>query len=142
MSEPAATAPFADCVTFLPSADLEATSAFYETALGLPLALDQGGCRIYRTSPNGYLGFCMRDEAGPSIVAGRAEPILTLVTPDVDAWHARLTAHGLRFETPPVYNPRFDIYHCFLRDPSGYLVEIQAFCDPGWPGGGHLPRPG
>ena len=53
MSEPAATAPFADCVTFLPSADLEATSAFYETALGLPLALDQGGCRIYRTSPNG-----------------------------------------------------------------------------------------
>ena len=110
--------------------------------LALALALDQGGCRIYRTSPNGYLGFCKRDEAGPSIVAGRAEPILTLVTPDVDAWHARLTARGLRFETPPVYNPRFDIYHCFLRDPSGYLVEIQAFCDPGWPGGGHLPRPG
>jgi len=32
-------------------------------------------------------------------------------------------------ETSPTYN----IYHAFLRGPSGYLVEIQRFEDPSWP---------
>jgi hypothetical protein len=26
-----------------------------------------------------------------------------------------------------------NIYHCFLRDPNGYLIEIQRFLDPAWP---------
>jgi catechol 2,3-dioxygenase-like lactoylglutathione lyase family enzyme len=28
---------------------------------------------------------------------------------------------------PPAHNPRYGIYHCFLHDPNGYLVEIQSF---------------
>ena len=26
-----------------------------------------------------------------------------------------------------------DIYHFFLRDPDGYLIEVQRFLDPAWP---------
>ena len=26
------------------------------------------------------------------------------------------------------------IYHCFLRDPNGYLIEIQRFLNPAWHG--------
>ncbi len=115
-------------VTFCYTGDLESTARFYEDALGLELVLDQGVCRIYRAAGDAYLGFCARDGAPrPDGV------ILTLVSEDVDGWHARLAARGVAFEKPPTHNPDFDIYHCFARDPSGYLVEIQRFEDPAWP---------
>lgn len=58
--------------------------------------------------------------------------ILTLVTSEVDAWHQYLRDQGVSFEGPPALNPKYDIYHCFLRDPNGYLIEIQRFNDPAW----------
>jgi catechol 2,3-dioxygenase-like lactoylglutathione lyase family enzyme len=114
-------------ITFCYTDDLDGTARFYEEALGLPLALDQGTCRIYRAAGNAFLGFCRRAEA-----ARPEGVILTLVTADVDGWHARLAGRGVVFEKPPAFNPAFRIYHCFLRDPNGYLVEIQRFEDPRW----------
>ena len=35
-------------ITFVYSRDLARSSRFYEEVLGFPLAVDQGGCRIYR----------------------------------------------------------------------------------------------
>jgi catechol 2,3-dioxygenase-like lactoylglutathione lyase family enzyme len=121
------TAPFAQQVTFLYTSDLAATAHFYEAVMGLPLVLDQGSCRIYRVSIDGFLGFCARHGAQPAGV------IVTFVTPDVDAWCDRLQRQGVVFEKAPAYNPDYNIYHCFLRDPNGYLLEIQRFCDPAWP---------
>ena len=120
-------APFAQQVTFLYTPDLAETARFYEQMLGLPLVLDQGTCRIYRVSADGFLGFCQRVGASPTGV------IVTLVAQDVDGWHAALAARGVLFEKPPAFNPDYNIYHCFLRDPNGYLLEIQRFCDPAWP---------
>jgi catechol 2,3-dioxygenase-like lactoylglutathione lyase family enzyme len=116
-------------ITFCDTPDLETTARFYEDTLGLPLALDQGSCRIYRVADSAYLGFCRR--------AGAARPegvILTLVTEDVDGWHRRLTAQGVPCEKAPVFNPAYRIYQAFFRDPNGYLIEIQRFEDPRWPG--------
>jgi hypothetical protein len=59
--------------------------------------------------------------------------IVTLVTQDVDGWYARLLERGIAFEKAPAFNPDYNIYHCFLRDPNEYLLEIQRFCDPAWP---------
>ena len=116
-------------VTFCYTPDLEASARFYGDVLGLPLALDQGACRIYRVREGAFLGVCARDGAPrPDGV------ILTLVTDDVDGACARLAARGVAFEKPPAYNPDFRIYHCFFRDPAGYLLEIQRFEDPAWPG--------
>ncbi len=115
-------------ITFLKTRDLEATARFYEEGLGLPLKLDQGACRIYQVSSDGYLGFCQQDE-DPTEIDPRAV-IVTLVTQDVDGWYARLSQRGVAFEKPPAVNPDYDIYHCFLRDPNGYLVEIQRFLHP------------
>lgn len=122
---------FTQQVTFLHTADLAATSAFYEQMLGLPLTLDQGTCRIYRATPSAFVGFCTH------LTARRPDErtvILALVTADVDGWYARLVKRGVSFEKPPTRNDRFNIYHCFLRDPNGYLLEIQRFEDPAWPG--------
>lgn len=117
---------FAQQITFLHTNDLEATTHFYEKILGLPLARDQGSCRIYRVSDGGYIGFCVHLDAPPQ----PAGVILTLVTDEVDEWYERLKARGVAFEKPPVSNPTYKIYHCFLRDPNGYLVEIQRFDEP------------
>jgi catechol 2,3-dioxygenase-like lactoylglutathione lyase family enzyme len=55
------------------------------------------------------------------------------VSRDVDGWHQHLAARGVVFEQPPQLNDRYNIYHCFLRDPDGHLLEIQRFLDPAWP---------
>jgi catechol 2,3-dioxygenase-like lactoylglutathione lyase family enzyme len=118
-------------ITFLYTRDLAATARFYEEVMGLALKLDQGSCRIYQISSDGFLGFCQRDEApqGPSD-PGAGAIILTLVTDEVDAWYERLKEQGVSFEKAPEVNSQYNIYHCFLRDPNGYLIEIQRFLHP------------
>lgn len=116
-------------VTFLYTADLEATTTFYEEVLGLPLVLDQGSCRIYHVCRGSFLGFCHH-------LARSQQPegvILTLVSTAVDEWYTYLQSRGVVVEKPPQHNTRFNIYHLFLRDPNGYLIEIQQFLDPAWP---------
>ena len=126
--------PFDQQVTFLYTRDLAASAHFYGELLGLPLVLDQALCRIYQVSGDAFLGICQRDsgELNPAAV------IFTFVvaaTDAVDNWHALLVARGVLFEKAPTLNPAYNIYHCFLRDPSGYLLEIQTFRDPAWPRG-------
>jgi catechol 2,3-dioxygenase-like lactoylglutathione lyase family enzyme len=122
--------PIAQQITFLHTADLHKTAEFYENVLGLPLVLNQGVCRIYGTGGTAYLGFCQHLPA-PAADKGL---ILTLVSAEVDAWYAYLQEQGVTFTQPPQFNPRYNIYHCFLHDPNGYLIEIQRFEDPRWSG--------
>ncbi|MBT3389322.1 MAG: VOC family protein [Chloroflexi bacterium] len=110
-------------ITFLYTRDLAVTSHFYEQIIGLTLWLDQGTCRIYQITESALLGFCQRPDAQnqhPGV-------IFTLVTSDVEGWYAMLVARGVEFEHPPRVNPQYNILHCFLRDPNGYLIEIQRF---------------
>lgn len=114
-------------ITFLATTDLDATSAFYHDVLGMPMVLDQGQCRIYRAADRSFIGFCRRDEP-----AGTDGVVLTLVTDEVDDWYRRLSEAGVTVEKTPQQNEEYQIYHLFVRDPNGYLVEIQRFDDPRW----------
>jgi catechol 2,3-dioxygenase-like lactoylglutathione lyase family enzyme len=116
-------------ITFLYASDLAETSRFYEEILCLTLKLDQGSCRIYRVSQDAYLGFCQRNDEPRADNDPKARIILTLVTTDVDEWYDYLTAKGIDAD-PPVSNPKYEVYHFFLRDPDGYLLEIQSFLHP------------
>ena len=124
--------PISQQITFLYTGDLAETPRFYEEVLELPLTLDQGTCRLYRIGIDAYLGFCQSANA-PQPPAGI---IVTLVSPDVDGWYHYLCDKGVKFEKPPEVNPKYNIYHCLLRDPNGYLIEIQRFLDPTWSGEG------
>jgi catechol 2,3-dioxygenase-like lactoylglutathione lyase family enzyme len=118
--------PIAEQITFLNTADLDATATFYENIFGLKLWKNQGTCRIYQVSLDGYLGFCQNDTA----TGEHPDIIFTLVTPNqagVDAWYDHLKAQGVEFVKEPATNPKYQIYHCFLHDPNGYLIEIQYF---------------
>lgn len=114
-------------ITFLYTQDLTTTAEFYEAVMGFPLVLDQGGCRIYETAQNAYLGFCERTAA-----TAETGVILTIVTDDVDLWYGRLEDADVRIDKAPAVNESYGIYHCFARDPNGYQIEIQRFLDPDW----------
>ncbi len=116
-------------IVFFPTQDLEATTRFYRDTLGLSLALDQGRCRIFRVTSTTFLGFCLRH--APSSADG---VIVTLVTEDVEGWFTDLRKRGAAIEKAPVHNATYHITHGFLRDPNGYVVEIQRFDDPAWNG--------
>jgi catechol 2,3-dioxygenase-like lactoylglutathione lyase family enzyme len=117
-----------DQVTWVYTADLEGTCKFYADVLGLALAVDQGASRIYRAGRTAFIGVCL-------VRPGRwVEPkgvVITLVTREVDAWHARLLAKGIEADAPGV-SQTWGIYHFFARDPNGYVVEFQGFLNPGW----------
>jgi catechol 2,3-dioxygenase-like lactoylglutathione lyase family enzyme len=115
-------------ITFLYTNRLAETSKFYDEIIGLDLVLDQGQCRIYKVSEDGYIGFCQKS----SVSVDKSNVIFTIITPYVDEWYEMLTKKGVEFENPPQENPDFKIYHTFLRDPNGYLVEIQRFLDHRW----------
>lgn len=116
-------------ITFVYTSDLARSACFYEDVLGLKLAADQGSCRIYRVlDRQAYLGVCQRD--GPPEEASGI--IITLVTGDVDGWYDRIVACGWECEHPPRRNDAYKIYHFFLRDPSGCLIEIQRFDREDW----------
>jgi catechol 2,3-dioxygenase-like lactoylglutathione lyase family enzyme len=124
--------PIDQSVVWVYTEDLEATSRFYGTMLGLSVVLDQGGCQIFRMGASGFLGVC-RVRPGRQV-----EPkgvVITFVTPDVDAWHRHLLEHGVQPEGPPENKPAFNIYGFFARDPNGYLLEFQRFLNPAWPRG-------
>lgn len=110
-------------LTFLFVEDLAASATFYGDVLGLELARDQGACLIYKVTNDAYLGLCNHREPDPGGI------IITLVSDDIDAWAARLQAAGHNVEGPSA-NERFALYHCFVHDPDGHLVEIQRFDDP------------
>ena len=111
---------FESLITFVYVADLERSAVFYGDVLELELMRDQGACHIYRVAADAYLGVCDHRPAEPGGL------ILTLVTDDVDRWADRLRSAGYAVEGPSA-NERFAIYHCFVSDPDGHVVEIQRF---------------
>jgi catechol 2,3-dioxygenase-like lactoylglutathione lyase family enzyme len=123
--------PISAQITFLYTPDLVQTARFYEDTMGLLLKLDQGSCRIYELAGDSYLGFCERVGAqGEAEAQHMKQMIFTLVTPDVDGWYEHLRGKGVEFDEEPQLNATYGIYHCFLRDPNGYLIEIQRFLEP------------
>ena len=116
-------------ITFLYTNDLAQIARFYEDVMGLHLKLDQGACRIYQVATDSYFGFCQRSSNTPPNQE-QSQVILTIVTHSVDEWHRYLAEHGVLLEKSPAVNSEYGIYHFFLRDPDGNLLEVQQFLDP------------
>ena len=119
-------------ITFIYTQNLEQAAHFYEEIFALQLWRDQKTCRIYHLTGESYLGICQRgDDAKGTVNEGQQNNvIITIVCDEVDQWYTFLTTKGIVFDKPPALNPRYNIYHCFLRDIDGYLIEIQRFLDP------------
>jgi catechol 2,3-dioxygenase-like lactoylglutathione lyase family enzyme len=127
---------FAQQITFLYAEDPAASWDFYENKLGLSLVQDQGTCRIYATAPGhrGFLGIC-RARAPRASDNQRVQGgvVFTFVDPDVEGWHARLKARGVKVPEQVEYSETYRVTHFFFHDPAGYLLEVQRFERPDWP---------
>lgn len=113
-------------LVFLPTHDLDAADAFYRGILGLDLARDQGTCRVYRVREGAYVGFCL----GTPVIPTEHRVFVTVVVRDVGAAYDDLTTRGAKAEGPIEHVPAFALTRFLVRDPHGYLVEVQRFDDP------------
>lgn len=118
--------PIRQAVTFVRARSLPEIRRFYGDGLGISLALDQGQCLIFRVRRGSFWGFCETAEAVPGGL------VLTIVTADVEAWHARAISLGLETDGPVRVNPDFRIRHFYVAAPDGNRVEVQEFLDPAW----------
>ena len=116
-------------ITFLSVKDLKATSSFYENNFEFKLILDQGQCRIYKTPASSYIGFCEKEN-----VIVNENVVITFVTEEVDKVfeELKLKVPDIEIVKEPALNERFKIYNGFIKDPDGYLIEIQRFESPEW----------
>ena len=112
-------------ITFLYYRDLPTAMRFYEDILGLPLAIDQGWCKIYEICPGAHVGLV--DETRGM---NKWQPVKTVQlcirVPDVDAWYAYATEEKLDGLSELFANDEIGIRAFVFNDPEGYQIEIQT----------------
>jgi predicted enzyme related to lactoylglutathione lyase len=117
-------------ITFLYYHDLPAAMRFYEDILGLPLAIDQGWCKIYTICPNAHVGLV--DEAKGMNKWSADKPVqLCIRAPDVDGWFAYAHSQKLDNLSELFVNDQLGIRAFVFTDPEGYQIEIQSATRPG-----------
>jgi predicted enzyme related to lactoylglutathione lyase len=118
-------APNTLAITFLYYRDLPTAMAFYEDILGLPLAIDQGWCKIYRICTGAHVGLV--DESRGMNKWQAVKPVqLCIRVPDVDAWYAYAQEEDLANLSDLFVNDALGIRAFVFNDPEGYQIEIQS----------------
>lgn len=112
-------------ITFFYYRDLPRAMAFYQDVLGLPLAIDQGWCKIYRICEGAHVGLV--DEARGMNKWQAQKPVqLCIRVPDVGAWYTYAKAQGLDALSELFENDALGIRAFVFTDPEGYQIEIQS----------------
>ena len=111
-------------ITWLYYRDLPGAMRFYEEVMGFQLEVDQGWSKIYRIREGAYVGL-VDESKGYHRASSQKPVILCLNVLDADAWHRRIRGKGVEVEDQPRESERLGIKVFMLRDPEGYVVEIQ-----------------
>ncbi len=108
--------------------DLDGAARFYGDVLGLEKTLDWEWVKFYKTGPSSAVGIVKEGEGAWHEVQTKNAVMLSLVTDDVDAWHARLEGNaGVVFLKP--IRDGGGIRSFLLEDPGGYTVEFFQWLD-------------
>jgi len=116
-------------ITFLYYRELEPVDAFYREVMGLELVQDQQWAKIYRVSEKAFIGI-VAGERGFHRVREENAVVLTFVVDDVRAWYAHLERSGATLLTEIKEVEDIDVRGFFLKDPGGYVLEVQRFLAP------------
>jgi catechol 2,3-dioxygenase-like lactoylglutathione lyase family enzyme len=128
------TVPVIRAGVILAVADVARSAAFYRDRLGFDLeatyddppyaTLTRVGTRLSLAEQ----GHPADDRPGVLMVApedpSRAAAVLVLEVPDALAIHAALEAAGAEI-LAPVFSPPWGGHRFFVRDPDGFLVEVE-----------------
>ena len=112
-------------ITFLYYRDLATAMRFYEDILGLPLAIDQGWCKIYRIADGAHVGL-VDETRGMNNWQPEKCVQLCIRVPDVDAWYAYAQEEALDGLSALFVNDALGIRAFVFNDPEGYQIEIQS----------------
>lgn len=111
-------------ITFIYYKDLQEGIDFYEKFLGFTLAIDQGFCKIYQISNDGYLGIV--DEAKGMHKTHPIKPVqICLRVSDVDEFYKFCQSHDVEGLSEMFENSALKIRAFVFNDPEGYQIEIQ-----------------
>jgi uncharacterized glyoxalase superfamily protein PhnB len=92
--------------------------------MGFEMVVDQGWSKIYRIRDGAYIGL-VDGEKGYHRPSDSKPVIICLNVNDADAWYERLVERGVEIEDQPQESERLRIKVFMLRDPEGYVIEIQ-----------------
>lgn len=112
-------------ITFFYYRELAAAMRFYEDILGLPLAIDQGWCKIYRIAGGAHVGLVDESRGMNKWQADKCVQLCIRV-PDVDAWYAYAQEEALAGLSQLFVNDGIGIRAFVFNDPEGYQIEIQS----------------
>jgi lactoylglutathione lyase len=116
-------------ITFFYYRNLPTAMRFYEDILGLPLAIDQGWCKIYQICPGAHVGLV--DETKGMNQWAEFQPVqLCIRVPLVDDWYAYAQAKGLSNLSELFVNDEIGIRAFVFHDPEGYQIELQSTTRP------------
>jgi lactoylglutathione lyase len=104
--------------------DLPRAMRFYEEVMGFEMVVDQGWSKIYKIRDGAYIGL-VDGERGYHRPSESKPVIICLNVHDADAWYERLVESGVEVADQPQESERLRIKVFMLRDPEGYVIEIQ-----------------
>jgi predicted enzyme related to lactoylglutathione lyase len=112
-------------ITFFYYRDLPRAMRFYEDILGLPLAIDQGWCKIYRICDGAHVGLV--DETRGMHKWAEVKPVqLCIRVAQVDDWYAYAQERSLNNLSKLFVNEALGIRAFVFTDPEGYQIELQS----------------
>ena len=106
-------------IIFFKTRNLGLIKEFYIKRVGMELWLEQADCIILKHG-NLLLGFCQREELD-------TQGIITFVYENSDQVYNMYKKFRTEAMAEPVVNEKYNIYHFFIKDPEGRLVEFQNF---------------
>ena len=109
-------------IIFFSTSKLEELKKFYVEKIGCRLWLDQGSCAILKYG-NLLVGFC----EGKNPDTGGLITFFYEKKEDVDRMYEKFKNTAV---APPRENPKYRIYHFFIKDPEGRTLEFQMFMHP------------
>ena len=103
--------------------DISAAASFYGDILGFENTLDWEWVKFFRSSGDAYVGLVTEGDGAHHRVQATNAVMVSIVTPDVDGWYARVVGKPGVHQLKELAN-RGPIRSFMLEDPGGYTVEF------------------
>ena len=116
-------------VPFFYYQDLAVAADWYEHTLGLRKVADEGWVAIIEITPTSFIGLVNATD-GTLRPAAEKGAVLSIETPDLEAWHEKLTATpGSNITQNIEIGAKGKIEEFRMQDPGGYVVEFFRWLD-------------
>lgn len=117
-----------ETVVMLYYRELSAAAAFYGGTLGLETVYRSDSALLYRLTPTSVVGVILEGDGAYHRAQDDNAVMLSIVTPDVDAWYEVLRDNDDVTVLKPLANSSNNPIRAFLvEDPGGYTVEFFSW---------------